>query len=112
MWKKVYSETVDGFTIEVNKDFRLRKAVYSSKLGVLRNDGVLPFFDPEKLTSSIVIELLIAASAFVANDRAKDAADEQRRVEELAGKGNNRNPTANTGLSRFKNKNKPVNANK
>jgi len=110
MWKKVFTHIHEGFAIEVNKDYRGRKAVYSAKVGVPREDHILPFFDPEKLTNQVMLALTFAAQDWIIEDRKYDDALEQKRVEELAGKGRSKNPNANTGLSRFK-KIKEPNAN-
>lgn len=113
MWKSVFKHTNEFerdvgdplLGVEVTKDFRRGKAVYSYRLGTVKVDGTLsPFIDPVAASPMHLAMLATAAKKFVEEDILADAENEKKRLAEIAGKGKSKNPLVGTGLSRFKKK--------
>lgn len=105
-WQVVYTKLIDGnqIAIEVSKSMFKGKAHYSLRVGRFKDAKVSLFLNPEEIDSDRWIDALFEARDFITSDRANDARTEAERLAALAGNGRNKNPNANTGLSRFKKK--------
>jgi len=105
-WQVVWTKNIDGnnVAVEVSKNTFKGKGHYSLRFGRIKDGKVSLFLDPDKLNSDALLSGMFDAQDFIATDRANDARAEAERLAALAGHGRNKNPQANTGLSRFKKK--------
>lgn len=116
MWKTIGTVgNSNGDCVRINKSFHRGKGVYSIAIGFEVANGSETKFSPfvrckEDVgdTALTVHALIVEAAEVIERDKAQDREIERQRQDALAGKGREKNPQANSGLSRFKKREKAV----